>query len=73
MCMCSSCDFTKFRCVVQIKREHIAEHVLLVSMTAETGDAQKLVGRCRFIVFLRNLNTLILRFKYEALRKTATS
>lgn len=50
---------------MQIKWEHVAEHVLLVSMTAETGDAQKLVGRCRFIVFLRNLNTLILRFKYE--------
>jgi len=62
--MCTSYDFTKFRCVVQIKLRSIAECVLLMLMTAETGDAQKLVERCRFIIFIRNLNTLFFRLKY---------
>lgn len=40
--------------------------------TVETGGAQKLDERGRFMIFLRNLN-ILLRLEYQALMKTAMS
>lgn len=54
-CICTSYDFIKFRCIVQIKLQQTAECLLM--MTAESGDAMKLVERCRYMILLRNLNT----------------
>lgn len=68
--MCTSYDFAKFKYMGQIRWQHINKCVLLMLMTAETGDAQKL-ERYSLYILLRNLNTLFLRLKHQPLLKTA--
>lgn len=39
--MCTSYDCTQWKYMGQLKLQHIVECILLMLMTAETGDAQK--------------------------------